>query len=85
MLHKTWPPRGRSRQKGRRKSTRHLIASGESAGDAIYALTDAMSKVKVTNILNCDGKTIATVTAPFMAPAIEKINTRQLRKVGKRR
>lgn len=66
------------------KISEGLMTSGESAGDAIYALTDAMSRVKVTNILNCDGKTIATVTAPFMAPEIARINARETRKRGRR-
>ena len=46
------------------------------------AIVNALSKTEMTNELIVDGQTIASATAPYIQPEIEKVTRRQNRKLG---
>lgn len=46
------------------------------------AIVSALSSVELTNNLNVDGRTVASVTAPYLKKELDKIQTRNNRKLG---
>ena len=55
---------------------------GGSNASLVAAIADAMSNLTAVAVFNVDGKEMARVTAPFMSPELDKLQTRADRKLG---
>lgn len=55
---------------------------GGSNASLVSALADAMSNLTAVAVFNVDGKEMARTTAPFMSTELDRIQTREDRKLG---
>lgn len=58
------------------------MQNGGSNASLVAAIADAMSNLTAVAVFNVDGKEMARVTAPFMSPELDKLQTRADRKLG---